>query len=45
MGKLREEPPIAALIKKKPWLFLSLLHGEIPVAAEVRRAPGVRTRS
>ncbi len=31
MGALPEEPPIAALCKKKPWLFLRLLRGEIPV--------------
>ncbi|MGC4119481.1 MAG: hypothetical protein QM765_33915 [Myxococcales bacterium] len=30
MGKLAQEPPIAALCKAKPWLFLKLLSGEIP---------------
>ena len=31
MGPLPEEPPIAALCKRKPWLFLKLLSGRIPV--------------
>jgi hypothetical protein len=34
MGALPEDPPIAALCKKKPWLFLKLLRGEIPVPEE-----------
>jgi D-proline reductase (dithiol) PrdB len=32
MGSLPQDPPIGALCKKKPWLFLKLLSGEIPDA-------------
>lgn len=32
MGALPEEPPIAALCKRKPWLFFKLLSGNIPLA-------------
>jgi hypothetical protein len=35
MGRLPVEPPIATLCKKKPWLYLKLLSGEIPVLEEV----------
>jgi len=30
MEALHEDPPITALCKRKPWLFLKLLSGEIP---------------
>lgn len=30
MGPLPEDPPISVLCKRKPWLFLKLLSGELP---------------
>jgi D-proline reductase (dithiol) PrdB len=30
MGSLAEDPPIAALCKRKPWLLLKLIAGETP---------------
>lgn len=32
MGALPEDPPIAALCRRKPWLFLKLLSGNMPLA-------------
>lgn len=34
VGSLPADPPIATLCKKKPWLFVKLLRGEIPSADE-----------
>jgi hypothetical protein len=38
-GSLKEPPPIARLLQRKPWLFVKFLAGDVPAQALDMRAP------